>query len=115
MAALWKHTESMYFTFFAQSPGTHDPSATPRMISLHQPSTLADRSLGRFAHDSPSHWPSDSHSLLVKARFASSVGCLAATPVDEEAGAGVAPPHAPQVRAAQKNNRETAALFMDSA
>lgn len=105
----------MYFTFFAQSPGTHVPSATPRMMSLHQPSTLADRSFGRLAHDSASHWPSESHSLLVKARFGSSVGCLAATPVDGVAGAGVAPPHAPHVNAAQKNNRETAALFMGSA
>jgi hypothetical protein len=85
------------------------------MMSLHQPSTLADRSLGRLAHDSASHWPSESHSLLVKARFGSSVGCFAATPVDDEAGAGVAPPHAPQGSAAQKNNRETAALFIRSA
>lgn len=45
---LRKHAESMYVTCFAQSPDSHDPFSTPRIMSLHQPSTCAEREFGRF-------------------------------------------------------------------
>ena len=90
LVALSKHTESMYFTFFRQSLVTHVPAATPAVMSLHQPSTRAERSFGRFWHDWASHCPRESHSFGVSARPGSLDPCLAATPVEfGEEGGGV--------------------------
>ena len=82
---LRKHTESMYLICFTQSPVTQAPLETERTMSLHQPSTRAERSLGRFSHESESHCPSERHSFSLRARAGLSLeGWAAVTPVGLE-------------------------------
>src|ERR1019366_6799087 len=84
----------MYLMWGTQSAVIHAPLSTPRRTSLHQPSTRAERSFGRFSQASASHWPRDLHSVRSRGRPALFAGCAAVTPEGVAGGSAGTPPPA---------------------